>query len=310
MLKYVARRLVYAVPLIFGIATFGFFLIHLVPGDPGRAVLGPRASAAAVRAEDHRFGLDQPIVVQYWHFLRRAAGLNFGTSIAKNIPVMPLIASRTAPTALLISLGVLVAMLIAVPLALVAAVHRDRPADQAIRLGGMVTFVMPPFWLGLILALVFGLQLRVLPTSGYTPGILGALRSLTLPAVTLGLAFFPLLLRTLRAALIETLDSDFVEAAQARGLSRRRVLYRHALRNSLVSTVTVLGVIVVLLISSSVVIESVFAIPGLGDLLVTAVEGRDFPVVQGLIVVMGTAVVLVNLLVDLGYAMLDPRVRL
>jgi peptide/nickel transport system permease protein len=310
VLKYAFRRLVYAVPMVFAVATVGFFVIHLVPGNPARAVLGIRATPAAVAAMDHRLGLDQPLTVQYWHFLRGAVALNFGTSTEYNLSVSSLLGTRIGPTVLVIGYGMAVAILIAVPLAVLAAVHHDRVTDHAIRLGGMVTFVMPPFWLGLLLSLVFGLQLGLLPTSGYSSGLSGALRTLTLPALTLGLIFAPLILRTLRAALIATMSSDFVEAARARGLSQNRVLFKHALRNSLVSGLTVVGLSLVLLVSSSVVIESVFGIPGLGDLLVSAVQARDFPVIQGLTVLMGTGVVLINLMTDLAYAIADPRVRL
>jgi len=310
MLRYSLRRIAYAVPLVLGVATLAFFMIHLVPGNPARTVLGPQASAAAVAALDHRFGLDEPVAAQYLHFLTRGVRLNFGTSLDYNVSVNSLIVSRFLPTALLIAYGMVLAVLLAVPLAIVAAVHRDRAADHAVRLSGMVTFVMPPFWLGLILALVFGLQLGILPTSGYGRGPGNVLRSLTLPAVTLGLILAPLILRTLRAALIETLSSDFVQAARARGFTERRVLYRHALRNSLISTLTVIGVSVSFLIGGSVLVENVFNLPGLGQLLVTAVAARDYPVIQGLIVVMGTGVVLVNLLTDLSYALVDPRVRL
>jgi peptide/nickel transport system permease protein len=311
VLKYTLRRLAYAVPAVLGVATLGFVLIHLVPGDPGRAALGPRAPAAAVAALDRRFGLDEPVTTQYVHFLRGALTLNFGQSIYYDTSVSSLIGSRVGPTALLILYAMLIAVVVAVPLALAAAVHKEGTTDHVVRLGGMVTFVMPPFWLGLLLALVFGLELGIFPTGGYDSGsVLGALRSLTLPAVTLGIGIAPLILRTLRAAIIETLASDFIEAARARGFSERRVLYKHALRNSLVSTITVIGLIVGFLVSGTVLVENVFGIPGLGALLVNAVSARDFPVIQGLTVLMGAAVVVANLITDLCYAFVDPRVRL
>ena len=310
MLSYAVRRLLYAIPLVLAIATAGFFLIHLVPGDPGRTALGPRASAEAVAALNHRFGLDEPLLTQYWHFLGNLVTLDLGISLQYRVPVTELIGTRIAPTALVILYGMTIAVLVAVPLAVVAAVHRDRLADHAIRTGGMTTFVMPPFWFGLMLALVFGLELGLFPTSGYRDGIRGALWSLTLPAIAIGLNLAPLTLRALRAALITTLGSDYIEAARARGLSERRVLYRHALRNSFVSALTVIGVCFVAMIGSSVLIENVFAIPGLGQLLVSAVAARDFPVIQALLVLLGIAVVLVNLLTDLAYAVIDPRIRL
>jgi peptide/nickel transport system permease protein len=310
MVIYVLRRLALGLVLVLGVATVAFFVIHLVPGDPGRTVLGPRASPGAVAALNDRLGLDEPLLTQYWLFLRGAVTLDFGTSITYNVPVGSLLGSRIVPTALLIVYGIVLALLIAIPMAILAAVHRDRAADHGIRLVGMVTFAMPPFWTGLVLVLVFALQLGLFPTSGYRTSPVDALWSLTLPAITISLFVAHLVLRTLRASLIGTLSSDFVEAARARGFSERRVLYRHALRNSFVSALTIIGVLVAVLISTSVLIENVFAIPGLGQLLVEAVQGRDYPVVQALTVLMGTAVVLVNIVIDVGYAFVDPRVRL
>jgi len=311
MVKYIGRRIAYAIPTILAVATVAFFLIHLVPGDPGRAVLGPRASTEAVDALNRQMGLDQPLLTQYWQFMQDVVRLDFGQSIQYKVAVSSLIGPRIVPTALLIAFGLLIGVLIAIPSAVISAVHQDRLADHAFRIVGLITFVMPPFWLGLLLALVFGLQLDVLPTSGYdssTP--VTALRSLTLPAMTLGLGISSLVLRTQRAAIIEALSSEYVEAARARGFSERRVLYRYALRNSLTASLTVTGLIIVAMIGFSVVIENVFSIPGMGSLLVSAVASRDFPVITCLMVLMGTAIVLVNLAVDIGYGVADPRVRL
>jgi peptide/nickel transport system permease protein len=310
MLKYVGLRLLQAIPVLIGVTVASFLLIHLVPGDPARIQLGPRATASAVRQLDRQLGLDHPLASQYVSFLAGAVRLHFGESLALHQSVGGLIGSRVGMTALLMLYSLLVSLVLTVPFALVAAVRRDRAADHAIRVVGMTLFVMPVFWLGLLLSLVFGLELGWLPTGGYSGGVTGALRSLTLPAVTLGLVMAPLFLRSLRASLVQTLDAGFVEAARARGFSQRRVLLRHCLRNASISTVTVVGLTMGALVSGTVIVENVFAIPGLGTLLVSSVSARDFPTIQGLVVVLALAVIVINLLTDLAYAAIDPRVRL
>ncbi len=196
------------------------------------------------------------------------------------------------------------------PLAFAAALARDRPRDHAIRLTSTVAFAMPSFWVGLMLALLLSLKLGWLPPSGYGTSFLGHLRGLTLPALTLAISLSPLLIRVLRSSLIDTLGAEYIQAARARGLAERRVLVKHVLRNSLTSAVTLLGLLFAVLLSGAVVIENVFAIPGLGSLLVSSVSARDFPVIQALTLVFGVAVVLAGLLADLVYGAIDPRVRL
>jgi peptide/nickel transport system permease protein len=310
VLKYVGLRLLQAIPVLIGITIASFFLIHLVPGDPARVQLGPRATAAAVAHLDHQLGLDRPLWDQYKTFLAGAVHLSFGESLALHRAVGGLITSRIGVTALLIGYSLVISLLLTIPFAIISAVRRDRAADHAIRVVGMTLFVMPVFWLGLLLSLIFGLELRVFPTGGYVPGVSGALRSLTLPALTLALVSAPLFVRSLRASLIQTLDTGYIEAARARGFSERRVLFSHCLRNASISTVTLVGLTIGWLVSGTVVVENVFAIPGLGTLLVSSVSARDFPTIQGLVVVLALAVVLINLATDLGYAVIDPRVRL
>jgi peptide/nickel transport system permease protein len=310
MLKYVALRTLQAVPILFGITLASFFLIHIVPGDPARIQLGPHATLAEVAALKRHLGLDRPLLDQYLTFLGNAVQLRFGESLALHQSVGAIIKGKIGVTTLLMVYSLLIGLLLTIPLGVLAAVRRDRTVDHAIRIVGMTLFVMPVFWLGLILSLIFGLELGLLPTAGYEYGVIGALRSLTLPALTLGLVLAPLFLRSLRAGIIQTLDTGFVEAARARGFSEPRVLFRHVLRNASISTVTLVGLTIGSLVSGLVVIENVFAIPGLGTQLISSVSSRDFPMVQGLVVVMAVAVVLVNLLTDLTYAVIDPRVRL
>lgn len=310
MLKFVGLRLLQAVPVLIGITVASFVLIHLVPGDPARIQLGPRATLASVHRLDKQLGLDKPLLSQYVSFLGGAVRLNFGESLALHQSVGGLIRSRIGVTALLMTYSLLISLALTVPLGVLAAVRRDRLVDHAIRVVGMTLFVMPVFWLGLLLSLIFGLELGVLPTGGYGSGVTGVLRSLTLPALTLALAMTPLFVRSLRASVVQTLDAGFVEAARARGFSERRVLFGHCLRNASISTVTVVGLTIGALVSGTVIIEYVFAIPGLGALLVSSVSARDFPTVQGLVVILALAVIGINLLTDLAYAAIDPRVRL
>jgi len=307
---YVVRRGIQALAVLVGISLATFIMVHLVPGDAARVILGYRVTPAALAQMRHQLGLDKPLLAQYWDYVVNAFRLNFGESTSQQASVASLIAPRLQATLFLAAYATIVSVIIAVPLALISAKRRNRLGDHVIRLVTMTTFAMPPFWLGLLLILGFAVKLAVFPTSGYGSGFGGHLHSLTLPAITLGLGVAPLILRTLRGSIIDILDSEFVEAARARGLSNARVLGRYVLRNSLVATITVLGVNVAYLLGIVVVIENVFVLPGLGSLLVTAVQNRDLPVVQGVALVLGAIVVVVNLATDLSYAVIDPRIRL
>lgn len=310
MTAYILRRILQAIPVLIGITLASFVLIHLVPGDPARIVLGAQANPTAVATLNAQLGLDQPLVTQYADFVTGALTLDFGDSITQRTAIGPLLGEKIPVTAFLLLYSVVIAIVIAVPLALLSALKRNRAADHIIRLFSMVTFAMPSFLLGLLLILFFSLKLGWLPTSGYGDGFVGHLRSLTLPALTVGLYLAPILLRTLRVGIIETLGTEFIEAARARGLSERRILFKHVLRNSMVSTVTILGLNISFLLSGLVIIENVFALPGLGTELVNSILERDYPMIQALTLIFGVAVVTINLVTDLAYAKLDPRVRL
>jgi ABC-type dipeptide/oligopeptide/nickel transport system permease component len=307
---YLIRRFAQALLVLIGVSLCAFALIHLVPGNPARVVLGIHASPASIARLDRQLGLDKPLVTQYVQFITHALVLNFGTSFTQGVSVASLVGPRLGVTLWLTIYASILAVLIAVPLALWSAQRRNRPSDHGIRVITMITFAMPPFWLGLLLILLLAIKLPIFPASGYSPGIGGHLKGFTLPALCLALGLAPLLLRTLRTSLIETLSTEFVEAARARGLSDRRVLYRYALRNSLVATITVLGVNIGYLLGGTVVVENVFNLQGLGSLLVSGVSGRDYPTVEALVLIFGFLVVVVNLVTDLTYGALDPRVRL
>ena len=310
MITYVLRRFAHAVPVLIGITAAAFLLIHFIPGDPAAIFLGARATPESVATLRAQLGLDRPLVTQYLDFVGGALTLDFGESITQRVPVAPLIAERVPVTMFLLLYSVLISLVVAVPLAVVSALRRNRPTDHAIRVFSMFTFAMPQFLLGVLLILVFSLKLGVLPSSGYGQDPVAHFRSLTLPAITVGLYLAPILLRTLRVSMVETLGTEYIEAARARGLGETRIVLKHALRNSMLSTVTILGLNVGFLLSGLVIVENVFALPGLGTELVNAIATRDYPMTQALVLVFGLAVIAVNLLADLAYAVLDPRVRL
>jgi peptide/nickel transport system permease protein len=302
--------LIQAIPVLIAVTLIAFSLIHLVPGDPARVMLGSRATEESVALLREQLGLNEPLPTQYIQFVLDATHLEFGNSLFLRAPVGPIVADRAANSLYLLLYSIVISLLIAVPLAILSAVRQNRPTDHLVRMFTTITFAMPAFWTALILVLIFSLRLELFPTSGLGEGPYSMALSLTLPAITIGFYLAPVLLRSLRASLIETLAAEFIEAARARGLSERRVLLKHVLRNSLIAMITVLGVNIGFLISGAVVIENVFSIPGLGSLMVTSIIARDYPVIIALTLVFGVAVVFVNLLVDLSYAMLDPRIRL
>jgi peptide/nickel transport system permease protein len=309
--RYIAGRLAQGLLVLFGVTLVVFLLIHVVPGDPGRTVLGTKASPAAVASLDHRLGLDQGIVAQYLHYMGHLFQGSLGTSITAFASVTSMIGARIVPTLALVAYAMALAVAIAIPLALIAALRANRLPDHVVRLVAVVLYAIPAFWFGLMLAVLFGLKWHIFPTSGYDGSFpMGLLRTLTLPAVTIALFVAPVIVRVLRASVIETLGADFTQAAKARGLGQRRVLTRHVLRSSLTATVTLLGVSIGQLVGLIVVVEQVFAFPGLGSLLVSSVLARDYPTVQGVTLIFALMVVLANLAADLMYVVLDPRVRL
>jgi peptide/nickel transport system permease protein len=310
VLTYLIRRLALAVVVLFGLLVATFFMIHLVPGDPVRIVLAGRATPASIARVRHELALDRPLWSQFWLYVSHTLRGDFGTSFTLDSPVGQIIGQRVGPSAALIGYGMLVSIVVGVPLAIVAALHPNRWLDNAIRLSTTVTFGLPGFWLGLMLALIFGLKLGWFPVAGYSGGIRGILRTLTLPALALGLALSGVVVRTLRSSLLEVLQSEYIEAARSRGLREVRVVGKHALRNSAMNTLTILSVNIGFLIGGTVVLEQVFQIPGLGSLLVDAVEKRDYQLVQALALLAGAAVVLASLAADVVQAFLDPRVRL
>lgn len=299
-----------AIPVILGVAIVTFLLLRLIPGDPARALLGIHASPAAVTALRARLGLNEPIYQQLGSYLAGLAHGSTGTSIYYKTPVSSLIASRAAVTASLVAIATLFSILITVPLAALAAARPDRPTDHAVRLFSLFGLGMPSFFFGILLIIFFSVDLHWFAVGGWGVSFGDHLRSLVLPGLTAAIAIVPVLIRSLRVGMLEVMESDFVATARAKGLRGSRVLFAHVARNALIPTLTLLGINIAYLIGGTVVIERVFGLDGLGNLMLNAIGVRDFPVVQGVTIVYAIAVVLVNLLTDLTAARLDPRIRL
>jgi peptide/nickel transport system permease protein len=308
LLTFLRRRFVQMIPVLLGISLITFFMIHLIPGDPARNMLGPRATPERVAELRQSLGLDEPLWSQYRRFLTGVVRGDLGTSLYYRQAVGPLVVERLPPTVFLIVYSAVMALIVAIPLGIVAAVRRNSWIDQVIRTISLVTLAMPAFWLGVLFILYFGLYHGWFPVGGYGDTFRDHLHHLFLPSLTIALAMAPILIRSLRSSMVGNLRAQYATTARAKGLTDRRVVTGHVLRPSLISTVTVLGVNLGFLIGSTVIIETVFAIPGLGFLMVSSIQTRDYPVIQAVTLVMAVLVITVNLLTDMTYALLDPRV--
>jgi ABC-type dipeptide/oligopeptide/nickel transport system permease component len=304
MFRYLVRRLLLTIPVLLGVATLVFALIHLVPGDPAQAMLGEGASQDEVLKLRQVLGLDQPLVSQYKSFLGGIARGDLGTSFRYNTPVTAQIRDRLPNTALLAVAAMFLAIVFAIPLGILAAVFRGTPIDHAAMTLALAGISMPNFWLGPLLAILFGVRLGWLPVAGT-----GSLLHLVLPAVTLAAALSAILARMTRASLLEELRELYVLSARARGLSGRRAVLRHAFRNSLIPIVTIIGLQFGAVLTGTIITETIFAWPGIGRLLIQAINFRDYPLVQGCILFISVTYVAMNLLTDLTYGFLDPRIR-
>ena len=308
--RFVLLRPLQLVPVVFGISLITFVLLRLVPGDPARMLLGTRATEAALERVRAQYGLDEPIWVQYLYFLGNLADGELGRSLVYKIDVLPLIATRLEPTLALVGGSVALSLLLAVPLSALAARRRGSWVDQCVRLFSTAGLGLPAFWLGIMLILLFSVSLDLLPVAGYGATPAEKLVHLVLPCLTVALSLSAVLTRSLRASLIAEIVSDHAVAARARGLSESRVFWRHAMPNAMIPALNLLAVNVGWLIGGTVVIESVFAIPGLGQLLVRSIFSRDYMSVQGIAMCFALATVLVNFVADVLTVAIDPRVRL
>jgi ABC-type dipeptide/oligopeptide/nickel transport system permease component len=304
MFRYLLRRLLLTVPVLLGVATLVFALIHLVPGDPAQAMLGESASPDEVARLRTNLGLDKPLLAQYGAFLSGAGRGDLGKSFRSGQPVTQEIGRRLGDTAILALCAMAVAIIIAIPLGILAAVFRGRFIDHAAMTLALAGISIPSFWLGPLLAILFAVQLGWLPVSGS-----GTPLHVILPAITLGTALSAILARMTRSSVIEELRELYVMAARARGLSQTRAVLRHAFRNSLIPVVTIIGLQFGAVLTGTIITETIFGWPGIGRLLITAINTRDYPLVQGCILFISVTYVAMNLITDLTYGFLDPRIR-
>ena len=312
MLAYAARRILATIPVMLIVAFFVFSLLYLAPGDPAAIIAGDQATPADVERIRASLGLDRPFVVRFGEWLWQIIHGDLGNSIFTNLPVSHMIAQRIEPTTSLMILTIVFSIVVAIPLGVLAAWKHGTWIDRSVMMLAVFGFSTPVFVLGYMLAYVFALKLDWLPVQGFTSitvGVVPFLRSLALPTIALGLIYVALLARITRATMLEVLSQDYVRTAKAKGVDQRAVLFVHALKNAAVPIVTVIGIGVALLIGGAVVTESVFAIPGLGRLTVDAILRRDYPVIQGVVLMTSFLYVLVNLGVDLLYTVFDPRIR-
>jgi len=310
MTAYVLRRLLLAVPVLFGVSVLVFLILHLTPGNPALAIAGADAPPEVVREVERGLGLDQPVYVQYARYLARIARGDFGRSIRSREPVLGRLRDTFPVTLSLALIGVVFTTAVSLPMGILAAYHRNTPLDVATILIVLTGSAMPVFAVGLILLWIFGVTLRWFPISGYAPlTTLSGWRHMVLPAITVSSGTVALLARLTRSSMLETLHQGYVQTARAKGLRELLVVLRHAFRNALLPVITVIGLQFGILLSGAVVTESIFSLPGMGRLLVQAILGRDFPVVQGAVLLAAATFVLTNLIVDTIYAAADPRIR-
>jgi peptide/nickel transport system permease protein len=312
MFTYVVRRILATIPVMVVVALFVFSLLFIAPGDPAAVIAGDQATPADVERIRQNLGLDRPFLVQFSDWAWRLLHFDLGRSIFTNLPVTDMIAQRVEPTLSLMVITLMLSITVAVPIGVLAAWKVGTWFDRAIMGFAVFGFSVPVFVVGYLLAYFFALQLEWLPVQGYTPisqGLWPWFENLILPSIALGCVYIALIARITRATMLEVLQQDYIRTARAKGLAQSPILFIHALKNASVPIVTVIGIGIALLIGGAVVTESVFAIPGLGRLTVDAILRRDYPVIQGVVLLFSFVYVLVNLAIDLLYTVLDPRIR-
>jgi len=307
--QYILRRLVQLVPVIIGITVVVFLMLRLIPGDPASNVLGDKATDAQVEAMREQMGLNKPIYVQYFYYVRDLAQFDLGTSTKFAVPVNELVWSRLRVSLSVVLFTAVLASLISLPLGILAALKKDSMLDNVVRSTLMVTLVMPTFYTGIILILLLSVKINIFPVSGYGETFPEHVKHLFLPSLTLALGISPILIRSLRTSILEALRTDYVKTARSKGLDERRVITVHVLRNALIPTVTLLGLSIGGLVSGAVITERVFSLPGAGAMLIDAIGARDYATVQSLTLIFAVLVVFVNLATDILYSFIDPRVR-
>lgn len=312
MLAFIIRRAIATIPVMGFVALFVFSLLYIAPGDPAAIIAGDQATPADVARIREGLGLDRPYLVRFGEWIFKVLQGDLGTSIFTSLPVSQLIAQRIEPTVSLMLVTLVFALVVAIPMGVVAAWKANTAIDRATMAFAVFGFSVPVFVVGYLLAYVFALKLDWFPVQGYTPlanGFGPWLHNLVLPAFALGMVYIALIARITRASMLEVLQQDYIRTARAKGVSEMSILFEHGLKNAAVPIVTVVGIGIALLIGGAVVTESVFAIPGLGRLTVDAILRRDYPVIQGVVLMFSFVYVVINLLVDIVYTMLDPRIR-
>jgi peptide/nickel transport system permease protein len=311
--RYLFHRLLVALPVLLGVSLFTFGLVRWIPGDPILVMLGPDAIGADVEGIRRLYGLDRPWPVQYVEWLAGVLRGDLGQSIRTRMPVGQSILQRLPVTIELTALSLLLGLLIGVPLAILAATNRGKSVDAAVGVISLLGISVPGFWLAILLMLLFSLHLRLLPSIGYVPlheSVAGNLRHLLLPAIGLALPLGATIMRFMRSSLLEVFGQDYIRTARAKGLTYLRTVLKHAVRNALIPVITVIGIQVGRLLGGAVIIEQIFALPGLGRLVFDGISTRDYPIVQGTVLAFTVVFILINLLVDVLYSVIDPRVRL
>jgi peptide/nickel transport system permease protein len=312
MVNYILRRIVQAIPVLFLVTAIVFLVIYFVPGDPAMVVLGQGASEANLAAMRHTMGLDKPLPERYWIWLEHAVRLDLGDSYLNHQPVKTLIARAFPITLYLAIFSLLISVLISVPTGTLAALHKDTWIDVVCTIWALAGVSLPGFWLAIMLLYVFGVELQWVPVRGYVglrEDLSASLRTMVLPAFTLGVFLSGPQMRYLRSSILNTVSQDYVQVARAKGLAERRVIFSHILRNSMMPFLTAVGIQFGYLMGGAVVVEHIFALPGIGQLAVNSIGDRDIPIVQGITLTVAVCFVLINIAVDVLYAVLDPRIR-
>ncbi|WP_027365999.1 ABC transporter permease [Desulfotruncus alcoholivorax] len=312
MLSYLIKRLLYLIPVLFGVSVLVFGIMHLAPGDPAQVILGPKATAQSLAKLRAELGLDQPVYKQYLNWMANVLQGDWGRSIQMKREVLPLVAGRFLNTLVLTLFAALLAISVGLLAGIVSATRQYSVFDRVSMVGALVGFCLPVFWLGIILQFIFGLKLNMLPVSGmHSPGHSGfadMLPFIILPAIALSAEPAAVIARMTRSSILEVIRQDYIRTARAKGLSQGGTIWHHALKNALIPVVTVVGMQIGYLLAGAVLVEMVFSWPGIGTLMVNGIIARDFPLVQGIILLVSTSYVLVNLLVDILYTYLDPRI--
>ena len=312
MLRYILKRLVSIIPVLLGISVVVFFAVRLIPGDYATVTLGTQYTEEAAAALRQRYGLDQSIITQYFIWLKGILTGDFGFSYISNQPVALLLLSRVPVTLELTLFSLLMAVLVGIPMGYWAACKRNRMPDSAVTVLGLLGISIPGFWLGTMLVLFFSLTLKWFPSGGFVPlseGILANLRCMFLPALALGVAVSAVVMRSSRSAMIEVVDQEYMKMGKAKGLSQTRLILKHGVKNTMIQVLTILGLQTGSLLGGSVVIEQIFSLPGIGSLALQAINNRDYLVLQGTVLFIAVMFVLINLIVDLLYCVVNPQIR-